>query len=240
MKVYELAKEIGVDKKEIIDFLGDDIKSHLNVLNEEQISQVRDNFSNSVAKENEELKARLAKMEEMMQSLMEKQTVKTVKAEAEDTIKDIPMTKSIKVMSLFDGGLNLKTSRDGSGQTFRFEFVGETYPILYADLIKSINLQRWIYKDGYCMILDQDVVKTHYLENDYNKFVDAEVINNILEYEDEKIKDIFSNVTPVIQRSIVDVVINKINGSENVDKNKVAVVGEVYGKDIFELASKMR
>lgn len=155
-------------------------------------------------------------------------------------IQEIPLNRVVKVMSLFSGGLNLKTSDTNNAQVVRFEFVGQTLPIIYQDLIKMIGNQRQFFEEGYCMILDKDVVKAHYLEKFYKKFIDGKVINNILEYEPDKIREIFSNVTGVIQQSIVDVVISKILNNEYVDKNKVSVLSEVYGRDIFELANKLR
>lgn len=202
---------------------------------------------NTLQKENQELKSQLAEMKKMMESLMASQKETTTSApttpqfeQKSDEIPEIPMHKTVKVMSLFSGGLNLKTANDSTAQIFRFEYVGQIFPILYSDLVKSIALQRNLYQEGYCMILDTNVVKAHYLEEDYKKFIDGKTINNILEYEPSKIKDIFSNTTPVIQQSIVDLIIQKINNNDYVDKNKITAISEVYGRDIYELALKMR
>ena len=198
---------------------------------------------NTLQKENQELKSQLAEMKKMMESLMASQQKQSPSVEIQydtEDIPDIPMNKMVKVMSLFSGGLNLKTSNDSTAQIFRFEYVGQVFSIIYSDLVKIIALQRNFFKDGYCMILDKNVVKAHYLEEDYNKFIDAKVINNILDYEIPKIKEIFSNTLPLIQQTIVDIVIQKINNNDYVDKNKVSALSEVYGRDIYELAIKMR
>ena len=198
--------------------------------------------------ENKELRERLLELEKKLESLADMKVNEQTKQNSNpamysddyDDMPEIPMNKTVKVMSLFAGGLNLKTSRDDSAQVFRFEFVGETYPIMYSDLVKIIGLQRNLFTSGYCMILNKDVVKAHYLEEAYKKFIDGKTINNILTYEADKIKELFINTTKVIQQSIVDLIIQKINSDENVDKNKVGVISEVYGKDVFELAMKMR
>lgn len=249
MKVFELAKELGISNKKLMSIIherGIEVNSHLGVLDEKQVEDIKEYLNanpidedNELLKENKELKERLAKMEAMLQSLMVQQNTNT-KEDNDDVISEIPMNKTVKVMSLFSGGLNLKTSNDSNATVFRFNFVGETYPIIYSDLVKIIANQRKFFKEGYCMILDKDVVKAHYLEDDYKRFVDGKVINNILEYETPKIKEIFSNVTKVIQQSIVDVVVNKINNNEYVDKNKVAVISELYGHDLYKLADKLR
>ena len=49
MKIYELAKEIGVDSKDIVEFLkskGADVKNHMSVVPEEMLLKVKSNFSN--------------------------------------------------------------------------------------------------------------------------------------------------------------------------------------------------
>ncbi len=280
MKVHELAKELNTSTKHLIDFmkkLDIEVTNHLNVLEEEQIEKVKASFTDNnlqddsdniktnqesnLEKENQELKLKLDKMEEILKQLESKEKETQAKSAQsaqpaqpevlkkdnitaydyeDDEIPEIPMNKAIKVMSLFSGGLNLKTTNSGDAQVIRFEYIGQIMPILYQDLVKIIANQRSFFEQGYCMILDKNVVKTHYLEEHYKKFVDGRVINNILKYDVEKIREIVSNTTPVIQQSIVDVIIKKINGDEYVDKNKATAIGELYGNDIFELATKLK
>lgn len=195
-----------------------------------------------IAKENELLKSELSKLTLMVESLMSKNDKvlnQVISTESEEW-NEIPMHKAIKVMSLFEGGLNLKTSNDGNAQVFRFEKVGQIFPILYSDLSKVIANQRNFFEEGYCTILDKDVIKAHYLEEFYKKIIDGKTINNILDYEDKKIEEIFSNTTKIIQQSIVDIIIKKIINNDYVDKNKVTILSKIYGEDIFEMAYKMR
>ena len=202
------------------------------------------NQDNILQKENQELKSQLEEMRKMMESLMASQKNVTSIPQPEqelEEIPEIPMHKTVKVMSLFSGGLNLKTSNDSSAQVFRFEYIGQTIPIMYSDLVKILSLQRNFFKEGYCMILDKNVIKAHYLEENYKNFIDGKTINNILTYDNDKIKEIFSSTTRVIQQSIVDLIIGKINQEgENIDINKIRTISDTYGKDIYELAIKMR
>lgn len=205
---------------------------------------------NVLEQKNKELEAKIAEMEKMMQSLISQQNQKTenipntLPAILEDIneydIQEIPLNKVIKVMSLYSGGLNLKTSDSAESQVVRFEYIGQILPILYVDLVKIIANQRSFFEDGYCLILDKNVVKVHYLEQYYKKFIDGKVINNILDYEIDKIQEIFTNTAKVIQQSIVDLIIQKINKNDYVDKNKITAISDVYGFDIYELALKMR
>jgi hypothetical protein len=94
-------------------------------------------------------------------------------------------------------------------------------------------------KNGYFMILDNDVVKAHALEDDYKKILTKQQIENILTFEDDVIRTLFSGTTNVIRETIVTMIMQKINSNEKkdyVDKNKVAILSEIYGKDIYALA----
>jgi hypothetical protein len=204
----------------------------------------RPKSQDTLQKENETLKNKLAKMEEMLNSLMTERLESSVnqsdsKPVEFEEIPEIPLNKTVRIMSLFHGGLNLKTEQSG-GQIFRFEMVGQILPIIYSDLVKILANQRKFFENGYCMILDKDVVKAHYLEDYYKKFIDVKTINNILDYDVEKIEQIFSNTTPVIQQTIVDIIVSKINKNEYVDRNRVLVINKAYGKDVFELACRLR
>ena len=57
MKVYELAREIGIPNKELIakmQEMGIDVKSHLNVIDDQDVDKVRNTFSMDVSEvENE-------------------------------------------------------------------------------------------------------------------------------------------------------------------------------------------
>lgn len=198
-------------------------------------------IDNDLIKKNKELEKELARMKKMVQKLKtEKQTsiTKNNKAE-EDILPEIPMNKPIKVMSLYTGGLNLKRYEDDK-TPIRFNMYGETQPILYMDLLKIISHQRKFFEEGYCIVLDKNVIKTHYLEKHMSKILDKKTIDNLLDYDDEKIKDLFNGTTKQIKETIVDLIVNKIIKKEYVDRNKVALISELYGKDLYEIADKLK
>ncbi len=195
--------------------------------------------------ENKELREKIAKLEEMIERLTETylKSEKLQPAVEEYSFEDypeIPTNKPIRVMSLFTGGLNLKTSNDGNAQVFRLEKFGDIIPIMYMDLSKIISNQRRFFEEGYCIVMDKDVVKLHYLEDAMKKILDYKTITNILNYDIEKIKTLFSGATKVIQQTIVDLLIEKINKGEHLDKNKISVISEIFGHDIYELANRVK
>ena len=142
-------------------------------------------------------------------------------------------------MSLYTGGLNLKKYEDDK-TPFRFNFFGETQPILYGDLVKIISHQRKFFEEGYCVVLDNDVIKVHYLEKFMEKILDKKTIDKLLEYDDEKIRDLYNGTTKQLKQTIVDLMVDKIVKKEYVDRNKVAVISELYGKDLYEIAEHLK
>jgi len=198
--------------------------------------------NNDLVKRNEELEKELEKMKEMLQKLMAEKKVDTKQnseAKEEEVFPEIPMNKPIKVMSLYTGGLNLKRYEDDK-TPIRFNMYGETQPILYMDLLKIISHQRKFFEEGYCIVLDKNVIKAHYLEKHMSKILDKKTIDNLLEYDDEKIKDLFNGTTKQIKETIVDLIVDKIIKKEYVDRNKVALISELYGKDLYEIADKLK
>lgn len=198
--------------------------------------------NNDLVKRNEELEKELEKMKEMLQKLItekENKLNQEIKQEEVEVFPEIPMHKPIKVMSLYAGGLNLKKYNDDK-TPFRFNFFGETQPILYGDLVKIISHQRKFFEEGYCVVLDNDVIKVHYLEKFMKKILDKKTIDKLLEYDDEKIKDLYNGTTKQLKQTIVDLIVDKIVKKEYVDRNKVAVISELYGKDLYEIADKLK
>jgi len=198
--------------------------------------------NNDLVKRNEELEKELEKMKEMLQKLMAEKKVDTKQnseAKEDEVFPEIPMHKPIKVMSLYTGGLNLKRYEDDK-TPIRFNMYGETQPILYMDLLKIISHQRKFFEEGYCIVLDKNVIKAHYLEKHMSKILDKKTIDNLLDYDDEKIKDLFNGTTKQLKQTIVDLIVDKIVKKEYVDRNKVAVISELYGKDLYEIAEHLK
>lgn len=198
---------------------------------------------NELVKRNEELEKELAELKKKLESLLTEK-VTTIQADSinnyeDDVFPEIPMHKPIKVMSLYTGGLNLKQYEDDK-TPFRFNFFGETQPILYGDLVKIISHQRKFFEEGYCVVLDNDVIKVHYLEKFMKKILDKKTIDKLLEYDDEKIKDLYNGTTKQLKQTIVDLIVDKIVKKEYVDRNKVAVISELCGKDLYEIAEHLK
>lgn len=235
----ERAKKEAFEKermrKEIEEQVRLEMASSINTLNDDLLK-----------KENEKLKNQLAEMMNMIKDLQtnnskpENVSIEDEHINESETIKDVEMNARILVTSITTGGVNLKTSNDGSARHFRFEKLGQTIPIIYEHLINCINTDRWLFEDGLIYISDPNVIREQCLEDAYKKFLTPETIENILDFDMNVIVDMVTSTTPAIQETIIDLVVNKLNHGGFIDMNKVNAIGTACNINIMELASKLK
>lgn len=199
-------------------------------------------------KENEDVKSQikliLQKLTEQESRNEKIESSNSVSLDASKNISysDINPLKLIKVISLSDGGVSLKTKSSGDGKVFRFDKFGHSVTITYSDLQDIISTDRSFIEDGFVYICDKDVVKNNYLEDAYSKFLTIETINNIFSFPKDEIIDMIQNTTEALQESIISFVVKKINNGEYVDMNKVDAIGKSCKTpcNIIELAQQKR
>ena len=210
---------------------------------------------NNTSSEMEELKKENAELKEQMKLILEKLNVgNEAKATApepenisysydddEGNFVEINPMKPIRVVSLSDGGVNLKTAKNG-GKVFRLDKFGHSTSITYSDLQDVIATCRPLIENGTVYICNKDVVRNNYLEENYKHFLTVDTISNILSFNTEQIVDMVKNTTEPIQESIISLVVKKINNGENVDMNKVNAIGNACKTpcDIMALAVKLK
>lgn len=222
------------------------------LLREEIEEQIRSEMTDSsnpldetLQKENEELKTKILEMMKMIKELQNGSTTSINKSTNDLSnvpVKDVEMNARILVTSMTTGGVNMKTSNDGSARHFRFEKLGQTIPIIYEHLINCINTDRWLFEDGLIYISDANVIREQCLEDAYKRFLTPDKIEHILDFDIDTIKEMVSSTTPAIQETIIDVVAKKMNSGGSIDMNKVEAIGNACTTkvDIRELANKLR
>lgn len=163
---------------------------------------------------------------------------KNVSSKEEDF--EIKLTKTIRVVSLYHGILNLKTSSQADAQIFTFNFFGYEQPMFYSDLMKCINTQRRLFTDGFCYIYDKDVVNAHYLNKEYKYLLDKDMLLNFMNNDDEFINQRYEQL-PIQQRiTLLETIAYKLNDNENIDRNKIDVLAKKANVDIYQLAEKLK
>jgi len=202
--------------------------------------------------ENEILRQKMSKIEAMLEKLMsgEKAVVEQTPTKPlqpftdtyEDVdVNDIPMTKQIKIMSLFNGGMTLFSQSKGTGKRIRFNKFGDVRTVLYQDLIDYIsNHYRYFSDKGYCVILNKEVVKAQGLDSYYEQLLTAKQIEGILDYPIEEMKIMLAKTTINILNTIANQTVFKIIDGKSVDSAKIAEISKIYGRDLFDVASMLK
>ena len=137
---------------------------------ENQINKIIENNNSEeldiLKKENAELKSQLQKVLEKLSAIEEPVTIESNDVEnASENYKEINPLKPIKVVSLSDGGVSLRTNASGSGKAFRFDKFGHSISITYSDLQDIIATDRSFIEDGSVYICDADVVTVNNLSS---------------------------------------------------------------------------
>jgi len=201
----------------------------------------------TLSKENKVLRSELDEIKQMILQLTiakaeEKSTIKSESSiegleEYDDNYCiEIPSNKFIKIISLNPYMLNISTEGMGKGKSFTFIKYGQTKDIIYSEIVDIINNEEKRHKRGLFRILNEDVVKKHDLEDDYDKLLTKKTIDNIMSFDSKQVYDVFKNANKSQQKIIVSILINKIRDGEEIDLNKLNIVSRIYGENIQDIA----
>ena len=203
--------------------------------------------TSKVQSENESLRSEFNDLKSMMMQFMQNQNsaVSTPKSEEKEQDKSLKSvdnnnsyedisilpTQLLNVTSLFTGGLSLIGSH---GKPIRFERFGQTMPITFEDLNHVCSNNRKFAEEGYFYIHNMNAVKLLYLQDAYEKIIDAKAIENIITLPTDKIKEIYEKVAKNIKVSIIDVILKGIMDNKPLyaDRNKIDFISNLFGKDL--------
>lgn len=192
-----------------------------------------------------EMQEMMKKMQEMLISKTEVAPAPKILYNAQDfgyeippiaqSQEDVPFRQYIRVMSLTNHHLTVSTDGYGNGTVYNFINYGQVQSIIYEDLAKIIHSNPRFAKEGYFFVMDPRVVRIHNMEKDYEKILNKQTIDNILDMSAETIKALVHNTTPHIKKTIASMVIEKLTNGEEIDLNKVRVISLESGTDIDEI-----
>lgn len=195
--------------------------------------------------ENDKLKLEVEEIKKMLLNLTNQQNkVSQVPIQKEEIFQnqefEIRPNKYIKVISLTHGMLVLSTEPMGQGKVFIFNKFGETKNIIYSELTEILHCNQSFAESGKFYIANKDVVFNHGLVEFYNNILNKEKIENILDYSQEQVVDLFKNSTDSQKETIVSLLADRIIKDQEVDLNKVNAISKVYGRDIIEMAEEAK
>lgn len=193
MKIYELANKLEIPSKDIISFLkkkGYEIKSHLNILTEEQVKLIENSFP-------------ALSVDTKKTELAQNQKINDENFSIDDN--DVIIVKS----NVF-GALNYENSR--TGDKFFWNNKGEVQLLTFKQLkdMKSNNLSMfenaWIILLG-CenksQILPESIYKALYLSNYYKDYIDISNIDEVYKWDEATAKSKISKISENAKLSII-------------------------------------
>lgn len=198
-------------------------------------------LTNELAKKDAEISAMkdmmLQLQMQMQQMMLSSNQTQTTQAPQEEFIN---IYKAIPVMSLFDGMLNLSTQPNGQGKSYTFNRFGEVRNIVYSDLRDIIGSNFSFAKEGLFYVMDEKIVFENGLTEYYEKMLNKEAIENIIETDKENILNIFDSAPKSQKETIVDIIVGKMAKGESFDLNKVSIISDKIGKDINTMVKDLK
>lgn len=188
-------------------------------------------------KENKEIREQLDRMLKMMEA--QKRETVTLTEDSEASLEEPSPNKTIRLMSLCRGSLNLAEDESGTGK-IKFSKYGEVKTILYSSLIRIVNNNRAFAEKGYFYILDKAAVYYLGLNDCYSKIITKDVMDNILKYEDVDIARIIENTDENQVETMVKNLTDRVYNGESVDLNKVQYISRKTNIDILSKVNEMK
>lgn len=189
------------------------------------------NITKDYSTEIEELKKMVALLSEQNKALMEQNN--SYKTENVSRGGELNPARMIKVISLCSNQLDLSQYERGEGKVYRFNKLGNSrnIPANILDDIVSTHLS--LAEKGYFYICDEDFVREHGLEGDYENLIQADVIDALIKEKKDVIKEVLSTCKITQLDTILDVVAQKvidkqITLDELEDSGKISIINKVY------------
>lgn len=146
----------------------------------------------------------------------------------------------ISVMSLLNYPLNLSSEKGGQGRTVRFDTFGQVKKIMYGTLIDMMETNSRFMEWGYFFILDPRVIRSHGLQDMYEKILTKDKIEEILSGSKNGL-ELYNSCNPEQKNIIIEMVIDKVKlDPDSIDLNLVDKLSRLSGVNIAQKAEDSR
>jgi hypothetical protein len=199
------------------------------------------NIAENNAKDNVELKEKNKELENLIKNLNSKfeQVLAMKENKKEESITDdagdiveIPDNKRIKVMSRFNGTLNLFTNNEKV--VYKFTKLWQIINIPYKEVCEIIIQNPNRFENGIFVILNDDIIKNKDMVEQYKKFLTKKEILSIIDDEHIDITEMLKDTTKHVIDTVVSLFTEKILNREYVDRNRIAELSKIIGYDLFK------
>lgn len=187
--------------------------------------------------ETDRLRQEVNQLKSMLDTLLaEKKQNESVVDDQYDNFDSIKILQEeyIKVMSLCPMELNLSTEGMGKGKRFKFDKFGDIKRILYSDLVDIMESNSHFLNYGFFYILDKRVIRKHGLDDAYEKLLTKEKIEKVISFNEKDAVDLFNSANKNQKDIMIDMIIEKIKNSENVDLNIIDKISRIAGVNLYE------
>lgn len=209
MKIFELAKEIGVASGEIVKLLTDndfEVKNHMTMLTDEMIDVVKATFS---VEEKKETEAPVIKKK---------------------TDADYRPDEMIPCRSVFAG--TLLFTGEHSGMTYTFHGAGDRRNVEYQDLKAAMLQQKSSLFIPDIVIEDENLIDDEHwmdIKEVYENMYDESDIKKVLELPIRDFRTAFEQLPVTAKKTIITMVATQIENGTFESYNKAKIIDEICG-----------
>jgi hypothetical protein len=196
----------------------------------------------SLEEQNSILQQQLDEMKLMIEKLMKPETEKAVIKRndsifIDDTNINVDPHKMVTIMSLTNGGLNLKSPK---GTKYLRDF-GSTTRVTFEDLHEIVENHREFASEGGFLIQDETAVKALYLSEEYSRLISKEKIEKFIDLPIKEIANSLKALPKTLQETILQKVVKGISvgDSRYSDLNKIKVLNDFTGQNLQEIAEQI-
>lgn len=184
----------------------------------------------AIAKENNELRQQLEKMQNDLNKLLQNYTLMNLANQNNNN-----QEKDIEVVSLVNATLLISTTGRSDGKIYEFKKQFESQPIPYNDLKEIVRAMPRTARDGYFYILDSDFVRENGLSSSYRNILNSTDMANIFNLNSKEFVQTYKNVSDAQKRIIENMLINKRLMNEEVDANIMLELQKVTNRNYMEI-----
>lgn len=151
----------------------------------------------------------------------------------------IRLDSYVEVMSLFSGHLLLSTESLGKGRKFKFSKFGEIKRMLYNDLASVMETNQRFMEEGIFYILNERVVRKHGLNDIYEKILNKEQIEKIIQCDPKTAVKFYKQATPS-QREVVNGMLIRELKEGTPDLNIISQLSKLADMDLVKIANESK
>jgi hypothetical protein len=183
----------------------------------------------------DQMKIRMAELEKQLKNALENKDKEVSEVEEPDYPRDIRQDEYISVMSLIPWTLNLSTEGMGKGKIKKFTHFGEIKRILYSELVDIMDVHPNFLNSGLFYIMDKDVIRRHGLNDVYDKILDKEKIEKILDTKTMECVELYESANDKQREVIVKLLVEKMKEDpDSVNLNVIDKISRISDTDIRE------